>query len=252
MPQLIILGSSNAVATEGHENTHMVLVGAARTVVIDCVSSPLLRLKRAGVSFDQITDLILTHFHPDHVSGVALMLMDMWLLDRRTPIRIHGLNHTLARIQTLMDLYGWSSWPNFFPVAFNVLPEKELAEVVESVDFRVLSSPVQHLIPTIGLRIESTATDKAIAYSCDTEPSEVVARLAAGATVLIHEAAGRGRGHSSAEQAGEVARQAEVGRLVLIHYPAGIANHEHLIRGAKRAFGGPVELAQDFMTLDLE
>ena len=155
----------------------------------------------------------MTHFHPDHVSGVPLMLMDMWLLGRRRPMQIHGLRHTVERIELLMNFYGWTSWPNFFPVAFETLPERELSKVVEGEGFRVLSSPVRHLIPTVGLRIECSVTNKVIAYSCDTEPSEEVARLAAGADILIHEAAGRGRGHSSAEQAGEVARQAEVGRL---------------------------------------
>jgi ribonuclease Z len=252
MAQLIILGSSNAVATPGHENTHLVLVGSTRTIMIDCVSSPLLRLREAGVAFEQVTDLILTHFHPDHVSGVPLMLMDMWLLGRRAQIHVYGLSHTLERIQSLMDLYGWSSWPDFFPVSFDVLPEQELTKVLDSEDFRVLCSPVRHLIPTIGLRIECASSGKVIAYSCDTEPSEAVARLAAGGDILIHEAAGRGRGHSSARQAAEVARQAEVGRLILIHYPTGAGDPAELVRDAKTAFHGDVQLAQDFMSLELE
>ena len=107
----------------------------------------MLRLQKAGVGFDQVTDLILTHFHPDHVSGAPLMLMDMWLLGRRTPLHVHGLSHTLERMKTLMDLYGWSSWPNFFPVVFETLPERELSKVVEGEGFRILSSPVRHLIP---------------------------------------------------------------------------------------------------------
>lgn len=252
MTKLIILGTSNAVATEGHENAHMVLVGSTRTLMIDCVSSPLLRLRRAGVAFDQVTDLILTHFHPDHVSGVPLLLMDMWLLGRRKPLQIYGLSYTLERVQTMMDLYGWSSWPDFFPVSFETVPGEELTKVLENEDFRVLSSPVRHLIPTIGLRIEATAGQKVIAYSCDTEPSDEVARLAAGADILIHEAAGRGRGHSSAQQAAEVARQAEAGRLLLIHYPTGTGNPADLIEAAKTAFQGDVDLAQDFMELELD
>jgi ribonuclease Z len=252
MTQLIILGTSNAIATEGHENAHMVLVGRTRTIMIDCVSSPLLRLRKAGVLFDQVTDLILTHFHPDHVSGVPLLLMDMWLLGRHTPLHVYGLSHTLERIQSMMNLYGWSSWPNFFPVSFETLPEEELTRVLVSEEFRVLSSPVRHLIPTIGLRIEGISSKRVIAYSCDTEPSEEVARLAAGADILIHEAAGRGRGHSSAEQAAEVATQAEVGRLLLIHYPTGKGNPAELIEAARAAFQGEVDLAHDFMALDLD
>lgn len=104
MPKLIILGSSNAIPDARHENTHMVIVGEQRTVLVDCVSNPILRLQRAGVEFDNLTDLILTHFHPDHVSGVPLLLMNMWLMGRRRSLSIYGLHHTLDRIEGLMGI----------------------------------------------------------------------------------------------------------------------------------------------------
>ena len=251
MDKIIILGSSNAVATEDHENTHMVLVGESKTVMVDCVSSPLLRLRKAGIDFHKVTDLILTHFHPDHVSGVPLFLMDMWLLQRRAHLTIHGLDHTLERMEAVMGFYGWSHWPNFFPVAFERVPERELAQVLECPDFRVLSSPVRHLVPTIGIRVESRRSARVIAYSCDTEPCPEVIRLAGGADILIHEAAGKGRGHSSAAQAGEVAGQAEVSSLVLIHYPTGTPGPGDLVGEAREHFQGKVALAEDFMELEL-
>ena len=250
MPKLVILGTSNAVANEEHENTHMVLVGQERSVLIDCVSSPIVRLSKAGVDFNHLTDLILTHFHPDHVSGVPLLLMDMWLLGRKLPLNIYGLSHTLERIQKLMDLYDWSGWPNFFPVSFTILPEEEMSLVFECSEYRVLASPVRHLIPTVGLRVEFFQVDKIFAYSCDTEPVKSVVNLASGADVLIHEAAGASRGHSSAAQAGEVARESEVGALYLIHYPSGKSDPVALVSEASQFFGGPVALAEDFMVLD--
>jgi len=83
MPKVIILGSSNAIPDEKHENSHMALVGDERLVLIDCVNNPIVRLRKAGLDVEDITDLLLTHFHPDHVSGVPLLLMDLWLLGRK-------------------------------------------------------------------------------------------------------------------------------------------------------------------------
>ena len=40
MAKLIFLGTSNAISDENHENTHMVVVGENRTVLIDCPNSP--------------------------------------------------------------------------------------------------------------------------------------------------------------------------------------------------------------------
>jgi ribonuclease Z len=252
MPKVIILGSSNAIPSLEHENTHMVVIGQERMVLVDCVSNPILRLEKAGLDFNDLTDLIVTHFHPDHVSGVPLLLMDMWLMGRRKPLNVYGLHHTLDRVEGLMGFYGWSEWPDFFPVAFHRLPLKEMTTVLDCADFRIFASPVRHLLPTVGLRFEFNHTRKSMAYSCDTEPCAEVIRLAEGADVLIHEAAGATRGHSSASQAGDIAAQAEAGALYLIHYPTGKYASGDLAAEASRRYQGQVKLAEDFMILDFD
>jgi ribonuclease Z len=93
-----------------------------------------------------------------------------------------------------------------------------------------------------------------VVYSCDTSPCPSIAALATGADVLIHEAtwlhdeAARALadGHTTAYQAGEVARQAGVKRLFLCHFHADL--HERLgelQREAGQAFGGPVEIPEE-------
>jgi ribonuclease Z len=250
MPKLVILGTSNAIPDESHDNTHMALVSEGRTILIDCVNNPIVRLQQAGLDLFQIKDIILTHFHPDHVSGVPALLMNSWLLGRKEPLRIYGLAHTLDRLKNLMDAYDWESWPNFFPVDFHYVLSAPLSPVLEDSEYRISASPVHHLVPTIGLRLEMLNVNQVLAYSCDTEPCKEVVELASGADVLIHEATGKGIGHSSAEQAGSIARQAEVGRLLLIHYPNRGFNPSPLVDQAKSTFLGKVELAQDLMSIE--
>lgn len=249
MSKIVILGSSDAVAHKDHENTHLVVVGGARAVLVDCPSNPIQRLERAGVAPNDVTDLIVTHFHPDHVSGAPLFLMDMWLMGRRRPLQVYGLHHTLDRLENLLGLFGWDKWPDFYPVTFQRLPAAEMTSVLDCPDFKIFSSPVQHLIPTIGLRLEFPS-QKTFAYSCDTEPCEQVVRLAGGADVLVHESAGNSPGHSSAAQAGDIATQAEVGRLLLIHYPNGPDRTSDLVAEAGTRYLGPTSLAEDFTTLE--
>lgn len=251
MPKLVILGSSNAIPDELHENTHMVIQGNQRSILIDCVNNPIVRLRQAKIDFDEITDMILTHFHPDHVSGVPSLLMNMWLLGRKKGIHIYGLAYTLDRIEKLMEFYDWGSWPRFYPVEFHRIPEVERALVMDTPEFKIQASPVHHLVPTIGLRIEFVEKNRTITYSCDTEPCQEVVRLAEGSDLLIHEASGATLGHSSAAQAGDIARQAEVGRLVLIHYPTGSYDTRTLAPEAARTFGGEVTLAEDFMVIEV-
>ncbi len=156
-----------------------------------------------------------------------------------------------------MELYGWKEWPGFFPVKFLAIGEEDLALVLDCGDFRILSSNVRHFVPTIGLRLESLQTGKVIAYSCDTEPCEAVIRLAKNADILFHEANSSSDelsqkivGHSSTIQAGDIARQANVKSLALIHYPTNVPA-EDMIAQAKLVYGGKVELAHDFTIYEL-
>ncbi|RJP52348.1 MAG: ribonuclease Z [Anaerolineaceae bacterium] len=249
MARVTILGSANAIADTEHENTHLVVVGSERVVLVDCPSNPNLRLERAGVNANAVTDLIVTHFHPDHVSGVSIYLMEMWLMGRSSPLEIFGLDDTLDRLEKMMALYGWGQWPNFYPVSFHRVPAVEFALVLNCPDFKIISSPVKHLIPTIGLRMEFSS-GKVFAYSCDTEPCEQVVRLADRADVLFHESSGATKGHSSAAQAGDIATRADVSNLYLIHYPNGSYRTSDLVAEARSRFQGRVSLAEDFTTLE--
>ncbi|HMK08307.1 MAG TPA: hypothetical protein VK449_04670, partial [Anaerolineales bacterium] len=98
---------------------------------------------------------------------------------------------------------------------------------------------------------EAADGDGVIAYSCDTEPTPAVVRLASGAGVLLHESSGGSPGHSTAAQAGAIAAQAEVGRLMLIHYPPDGLDEAALLAQARTTFQGEVDLARDFQEFEL-
>jgi ribonuclease Z len=117
-------------------------------------------------------------------------------------------------------------------------------------DLLVTASPTEHIVPSLALKILNKATGHVVVYSSDTAPCRSVVRLARGADVLIHEASGESGGHSSPQQAGEVAQQASVGRLCLVHYPAHKVNLNAWRESAQQAFEGPVELARDFGVIE--
>lgn len=251
MTKLTILGTSYSVPDENHENTHLVLKGENRQVLIDCVSNPIVRLKKAGLRHEDLTDVLMTHFHPDHVSGVPLLLMGMGLLERSKPLDVYGLEPVVRIMQGILEDYQWDSW-HHFSVAFHRLPEKNLNLMMETDEFRIFTSPVVHFVPTLGVRIEFVKTGKVLAYSCDTAPTASVIELAKDADILIHEAAGASEGHSSAEQAGEAATKANAKELYLIHYPTGKFLDNSIGDKAARTFAGPITVAEDFMTIDLD
>ena len=248
MPKLIILGSAAAIPDPTHANAQLLVMLKDRVTLVDCGDGTYLRLVKAGIGVEQVNDLILTHFHPDHAGGLPALLITLWLLKRQAPLVIHGLEDTLARAEGVLKLFQWENWKEMYPVSFKGLPEEELTPLLETPEWKVIASPVKHLIPTIGLRMEF-ANGSVAAYSCDTEPCAAVMRLARDADLLLHETVGEARGHSSGTQAADIARQATVRRLILIHYPA--AKGAELLSEARAGFAGEVMLAEDGAVFDL-
>ena len=248
MARITFLGTASAVPNQTHQNSHFILETDRRVILVDCAGNPVVRLEQAGIDPRTITDLILTHFHPDHISGAPLLLMDLWLMGRIDPLTVHGLDNVVKRFEKMMGLYEWHDWKGFYPVNFHGLPGDERSPVLKDESINVQSSVVCHMIPAIGLRFE--LPDFVIAYSTDTGPCEQVIRLAEGADILIHEASGSSNGHSSPAEAGEIAGLAGVKTLVLIHYPPETEITD-LALEAGTTFSGDVIVAEDMMQLTI-
>ncbi len=246
MSKITFLGTASAIPGQNQHNSHFVLEAGDRVILVDSPGNPVVRLEEAGLDPQSLTDIILTHFHPDHTSGVPLLMMDLWLMGRKAPLRVHGLADLIYRVEQVMALYEWETWEGFYPVDFHRLPTEDKTPLIQTDALTAWAYPVCHMIPAIGLRFE--LPEGVVGYSTDTEPCDQVVRLAEGADILIHEASGSSYGHSSAAEAGVVAAKAGVSTLVLTHYPVDAALDE-LLAQAKSTFSGDVVIAEDLMPL---
>lgn len=250
--KITILGSANAIPNLAHDNTHLLVQAGTTKVLIDCASQPVQTLEKAQVDPHSIEHLILTHFHPDHVAGAPLWFMVMWLNKRSVPLHVYSLEYTLSRLQANMGLYGYENWPSFYGLVNHQIPELNQQILFDNPDLRIISSPVKHLIPTLGLRFEFKQSGKSVCYSCDTEPCDSLIELARNCDILLHEAAGESKGHSSPAQAAEDARRANAKALWLIHYDYSDPNLTEQVANAGAIFGSPVHLATDFAVIGLD
>lgn len=248
-------GTSGAVPTLDRDNTSLAFYTKKEIVLVDCSGSPYQRVIRAGLDPTKVSSLVLTHAHPDHVYGLPSLVHNIGLTGRRAPFHIYGLKETMKSVQGMMELFPLEKKMQY-EVKLHVVPEKE-CDVLTGLGIRIVSTPVIHAIPAIGLRVEfDTAEERAaVVFSGDNRPSESLLGLAKGVEVLIHEATrleehrtwAAAEGHTTARQAGEVAAQAGVGQLILCHFAFEIQGRlDEVHRQAKSAFNGPVELAKEY------
>lgn len=256
MAKLILLGSGAALSDAKRENMYLVLQGKESAILVDVAGSPVQRLLRARVPLDSIDHVILTHHHPDHLYGLPILLMDMWLAGRKKVLHLYGLSETIRVARAVLQAFDWQEWHNhnFFPTEFHTLdiPQSGIVPALETPEFIITATRTKHFVPTIALKFQVHSTGKTIAYSSDTAVCDAVAEIARGADILIHEATTideESEGHSSAREAGAQAQRAGVKKLVLVHLPPN-GSVTKLLRAAKKMFDGQVVVAKDFMRVN--
>ncbi len=229
----------------------LAVVAGEETVLVDCGVNPMIKLQKNGIDPSLVKHLIITHFHPDHVSGFPLFLMSLWLQGRKDELNVYGIGHTIERLKKMMDLFGWEKWPNFYPVEFHTIAEGNSQPVLETDSLSVSGTVVRHFIPTMGVRFQIKSNGYQVGYTCDTEPCDGVGIVADGVDMLLHEATGEEIGHSSAGQAGKAAQTAGVSHLVLVHYPTENTPKMDMIAEATQFFTGKITCADDMQVFEL-
>lgn len=222
MPQLHLLGTGAGLSDGSRTTTMLAFQAEDAALVVDCGGDVVQRLLAAHVRLEGIEALVVTHEHPDHVSGFPLFMEKIWLAGRRRPIDVHGPAPALDQARRIWEAFDTSGWDGVPEIRWREVALEEGTELVSDERWRVTASPGTHAVPVIGLRVDDPAGGGAVCYSSDTERSEAITRLARGVDLLVHEATGGFGGHTSAVDAARVARESGAGRLVLVHLPPNL------------------------------
>lgn len=242
MPQVHLLGTGAGASDGGRTTTMLALENVGRVVLVDCGGDVVQRMQASGLDPLSLEAMIVTHEHPDHCAGFPLFIEKIWLLGRKEPIPVYGIAPAIDQARRIWEAFDTRTW-TVPPIEWREVAHDEGAEVFSNARWRITAAPGIHSVPVIGLRAEDALGEGVLAYSCDTAPSEVITRLARGATLLIHEATGTSLGgHSTAEEAAAIAKEAGAERLVLVHLPAGA--HDAQLATAREVFSR-VELGAD-------
>jgi ribonuclease BN (tRNA processing enzyme) len=246
-----ILGAGGWIPTGTHATCSALLREGDAAVLIDA-GSGVERLVADRTLLDGVErlDLVLTHFHLDHVVGLA------YLPGLRgasgIPPRIWGPSDALFGASSDEALRRIYSAP-FFDADYGLIAA-EVRELgaEQAIGPFTLRTRLQrgHSTPTLALRFDDLLT-----YCTDTPYDAGNAEFATGSGVLMHEAwctMGSPQEtpiHSSGRDAATVGREAGVGRLVLIHlHPRG--GHDAVLEEARGVFPA-AELGSDLLVVEL-
>jgi len=258
--EFTFLGSSGPVPSVARDTTSLVFVGDAGAVLVDCGGSPVQKLRRAGVDPLSLGHVVVTHLHPDHAYGLPALVHNLRQLGRVAPLRILCHAEHVEALQTLLGVFGLWNRRGMFPIEFTAAGDATGAPGLVSGSLALTTARADHgRMPNFAVRIDVArngdvpSAPRAVVYSSDTAPCPTVVELARGAGTLIHDAMfpERDRGaygaHSSAAEAGGVAQEAGVRRLILAHVDASYHGElDAMASEARQRFTGIVEVAREF------
>ena len=212
-----LLGSGGWIPTDRRTTCAALLRDGGHGLLIDA-GTGISRLLEAPHLLDGLDrlDLVLTHFHLDHVVGLAYVPA----LGLPAPPTIHGPGQALYGTKTATILSRLLGHPLMTSVAGVASEVREIGVGETSLGpFGLLTrAQLLHSDPTLGLRVNDD-----IAYCTDTSYDVGNLALAEGCGLLVHEAWYTAKApqntatHASAAEAAEVARAAGVRKLVLAH-----------------------------------
>jgi ribonuclease Z len=246
---VVPLGVSGALVDEHYHNSYLAVARGERFWLVDCAGSPIAQLKRAGLNPANVQGIIITHFHPDHVYGLPGFLLGLYVQNnqkktpRQAPLPIYARPEVLGKVRSLVQIFDRQDWVYALPLEYHPVVAEIGALVEEDHLFRVTATPTRHSIFSLALRFETRQRNGVFVYSSDTKPCFEVEQLARYATLLFHESAGDGHGHSKPRDVGALATRSQVERLVLIHYP--LDHTAETLFEARATFAGPLELAEE-------
>lgn len=258
MDRLVVVGSGTVVP-EGDRgcSSYFVELGAAR-ILLDCGPGAVQGLARFGLPWQALTDLVLTHFHGDHVGALPGLFFALRHgippPGRSRALRVWGPPGTRRLFRGLASALGDYLLDPGFPVSVREVEAGDGGTLEAGVLLR--THPTPHTQESQAVRLD--AARASIGYTGDTGPDETLGAFMEGVEALVCECSLAddevGDNHLSPSRVARIAAAARPGRLLLTHvYPHLRAARDPDVMERVRAAGyeGRVELAFDGMTLAL-
>lgn len=275
MLNITLLGTGSPMPDPERAGPATLISGGGEHYLVDAGRGVLMRLAACMVGAPQLTAVLLTHLHSDHITDLNDVITSRWVMSfEPSPLTVVGpvgtqevVDHIVAslgpdisyRIDHHEDLdYG-------FPPVNVIEVEDGIVDIGGTV--RISCAPTDHrpVHPTVGFRFEHAGAS--VVTAGDTVPCEGLDRLCDGAQALVHTVIRKDvignipmqrmqdtlDYHSSPEEAAQTASRGGMETLVMTHYvptfPSGGGDDWKALAAAH--FDGTLELGDDLHRVDV-
>ncbi|MHB1487729.1 MAG: MBL fold metallo-hydrolase [Acidimicrobiales bacterium] len=237
-PTVYLTGTGTPLPAPGRAGPGTLVVLGEAKVQVDAGRGTAMRLAEVGVRCRDLTALLITHHHSDHLMDLADLVLTRWVQGATWPLPIIVPDGPArAFVESVVDswkadievrrLHGKRpTGPLVVVKPFNAVDHPVPAWAPDGVEISAVGVRHPPVMPAVAYRLE--AAGASVVVSGDTRACPEVERLAVGADILVHEAmlteavlaAGMphvAAYHADVAEVGALAARAKVRTLVLTH-----------------------------------
>ena len=223
--KLTVLGSGTSVPHPRRSSSAHWLDAGVGSLLLDISGPAVHRMAEEGCDWPNLDAVWVSHFHLDHVGGLAPFLFGTKYApqtrERRKPLKVFGPRGTekLLRRFDEADDYGLFEQP--FPLEIKEVSPRSGFEVFAGLRAETFSTP--HTSESLAVRL-TDAHGASLVYTSDTGYTESLADFARGAGLFLMECSffrsKPVKTHLELEDAMKLARLSGARRVMLAHlYP---------------------------------
>ena len=280
MAEIYVLGAGTPTPTATRFGSSQVLRLGDELLMFDCGPATTHKLVKAGLFPTEVDFLFFTHHHFDHDIDYPCFLLCRWdqSVGQEELLQVFGPTLTESITRGIIGEDGlfshdWKARVNH-PLSQQVFvnrggtlprkPPEVLAKdvgpgkVFQGRDWEVSAAPAEHVQPwldSLAYRVDSA--EGSIVFTGDTGPCESVTTLAKGADVMlcmcwddqeIMQQNGEFQGQCGTIGAGEMAQEAGVKKLVLVHLGPHLSQDGPMRKGRediRRVYDGEIIFSEE-------
>jgi len=289
MARIYLLGTGTPTPTPTRFGSSHVIEVGGEYLMFDCGPATTYKLVQAGLWPTQIDYLFFSHHHFDHDVDYPCFLLCRWdqSIGKENQLRVFGPTLTETLTERILGeengafAHDWIARVNHpgsqqvFVNRGGTLPRKPPSVNVRDIgpgkvhsgkEWEVTAAVAEHAQPwldCLAYRVDSA--EGSVIFTGDTVPCESVVNLARGADVMlcmcwgdsdVMDAIGEGQGSMCGTRgAAEMAQEAGVKRLVLVHTGPGLCQPGAMEKGIgdiKRVYDGELIFGEELMQLEVK
>ena len=253
--ELTVLGSGTAVPHPRRASSAHWLAAQGGTVLLDPSAAAVHRMPQEGCDWAGLDAVWVSHFHLDHVGGLAPLLFGTkhapQTRDRRKPLHVYGPRGTEKLLRRFDEAGEYKLFEQPFPLEVREVAPRAEFELLAGLRAETFSTP--HTSESLALRLTGEG-GRSLVYTSDTGFTEALAGFARASDLLVMECSffrsKPVKTHLELEDAMKLAGLARPGRVMLAHlYPEW--DGVDIAAEAARLWDGEVLEARDGLRLDV-